>query len=68
MYVRYDGMPNKMFRDDSSDRVDYKENLKFARAYVLAQPYIGMFPLAEALKKGMLFPNLYVPYKIKSKE
>lgn len=43
-------------------------NLKFARAYVPRQPYIGMFPINEALRKGMLFPNLYEPFPIKSME
>lgn len=39
------------------------ENLELARAYVIDQPYIGMFPLSEAFKKGSLFPNLYKPYE-----
>ncbi|TDT63298.1 spore coat associated protein CotJA [Fonticella tunisiensis] len=43
-------------------------NLMLARAYVPDQPYIGILPLDEALKKGVLFPNLDIPYAIKSKE
>ncbi|KXZ40663.1 Spore coat associated protein JA (CotJA) [Alkalithermobacter thermoalcaliphilus JW-YL-7 = DSM 7308] len=38
---------------------------KLARAYVHAQPYIGMISLDEALKRGSVFPNLYQPYKKK---
>lgn len=44
------------------------ENMQLARAYVPLQPYIGLFPLDEALRKGTLFPNLYIPYPIKSLE
>lgn len=42
--------------------------MQLARAYVPLQPYIGMLPLSEALKKGVLFPNLDIPYPIKQKE
>lgn len=42
--------------------------MQLARAYVLDQPYAGLFPLDEALRKGTLFPNLYFPFEIKSKE
>ena len=43
-------------------------NVELARAYVPRQPYVGLFPLKEALRKGTLFPNLYIPYPIKSLE
>lgn len=43
-------------------------NKWIARAYIPDQPYVGMFPLDEAFKKGVLFPNLYIPYPIKSME
>ncbi len=39
-----------------------------ARAYVPRQPYVMPYPLAEGLKKGTIFPNLDIPYAIKSKE
>ncbi len=39
--------------------------LELARAYVPNQPYVGMLPLDEALKKGSLFPNLFDPYESK---
>lgn len=42
--------------------------MQLARAYVPDQPYIGMFPPEEALKKGTIFPNLAIPYSIKQKE
>jgi hypothetical protein len=41
---------------------------KLARAYIPDQPYTGLFPLSEALRKGTIFPNLYIPFPIKSKE
>lgn len=42
--------------------------MQLARAYVPAQPYIGLLPLNEALVIGTIFPNLALPYAIKSKE
>lgn len=42
--------------------------MMLTRAYVPDQPYIGMFPLEEALRKGTIFPNLAIPYAIKQKE
>ncbi|WP_242943890.1 spore coat associated protein CotJA [Clostridium homopropionicum] len=36
--------------------------LELVRAYVVRQPYTGLFPLSEALHKGTIFPNLYMPY------
>ena len=37
-------------------------SMRLAHAYVPDQPYIALFPLDEALKKGTIFPNLYMPY------
>lgn len=39
-----------------------KRELQLARAYVPYQPYVRLYPLSEALKKGTIFPNLYQPY------
>lgn len=33
--------------------------LMLARAYVLDQPYTGLFALEMALKVGTVFPNMY---------
>ena len=41
---------------------------KLARAYVPRQPYVMPYPFPEGLKKGTIFPNLDLPYPIKSKE
>jgi hypothetical protein len=43
-------------------------DMKLARAYVPDMPYIGLLPLNEALMKGTIFPNLAIPFPIKSKE
>lgn len=43
-------------------------DMQLARAYVPDMPYIGLLPLSEALMKGTIFPNLAIPYPIKSKE
>ncbi len=46
--------------------MDYEvEGLELAQAYIPYQPYVGMVPLEEALKRGSLFPNLYKPYVYK---
>lgn len=37
-------------------------NLKFARAYVLDQPYVCVAPPAAALKHGTIFPFLLETY------
>jgi hypothetical protein len=37
-------------------------NLKYARAYVLDQPYACVVPPAEALKMGTIFPFLLNTY------
>ncbi|WP_243447847.1 spore coat associated protein CotJA [Clostridium tetani] len=42
------------------------KNCKLTRAYIPHQPYGKLFPLNEALKKGTLFANLYIPYPEKS--
>ena len=42
--------------------------MQLARAYIPAQPYTGLLPLNEAIVKGTIFPNLDIPYPIKSKE
>lgn len=42
--------------------------MMLTRAYVPDQPYIGMFPLEEGLRKGTIFPNLAIPYEVKKKE
>lgn len=36
--------------------------MHLARAYVPVQLYGKTYPLAEALEKGTLFPELYRPY------
>lgn len=69
MFVRFDAMPETMYDDDSMLMRDgRKRRIRLARAYVPRQPFTGMFPLNEALKKGTLFPNLYIPYSTKSRE
>lgn len=38
------------------------------RSYIIDQPYSNTFPLYEALVKGVLFTNLYVPYDLATME
>jgi hypothetical protein len=60
-------------RGNTKDEDDAREmpcmnKKKFARSYVPRQPYMRPYPLSEGLKKGTIFPNLDMPYNIKSKE
>lgn len=34
----------------------------FAKSYIMFQTIGKMYPLEEALEKGTLFPELYIPY------
>lgn len=43
-------------------------DLKLTRSYIIDQPYNDTFDLDEALKKGVLFTNLYTPYNIATME
>lgn len=36
--------------------------LRLARAYVPIQEFGSVFPPLEALRRGTLFPDLYIPY------
>ncbi|MFW5980531.1 MAG: spore coat associated protein CotJA [Halanaerobiaceae bacterium] len=38
-------------------------NMKLAHAYVPVQQYSENFSLEDALQKGTLFPELWMPYK-----
>lgn len=40
------------------------ETLISPRVYIVPQPFIGMFPLNIALKKGTVFPNINVNYPL----
>lgn len=55
-------------RKHMGDKYVFPRNVQFARAYVPIQPYVDTFPLDEALRRGTLFTNLYIPYPIKSRE
>ncbi|MGI6226504.1 MAG: spore coat associated protein CotJA [Peptococcales bacterium] len=39
-----------------------RREMQLARAYIIRQPYVRLFPLSEALMKGTIFPNLFQPY------
>jgi len=36
---------------------------ELARAYIPFQHYTTSYPLPEALRKGTLFPELWIPYQ-----
>ncbi len=40
-----------------------KEHIRLATAYVPPQWFRESFTLSEALRKGTLFPELYMPYR-----
>jgi len=37
-------------------------NWELARVYVISQPYTNMYSPEEGLKRGTIFPDLYMPY------
>jgi hypothetical protein len=39
-------------------------NMRLAQAYVVVQKYISIYPPEEALKRGTVFPELDLPYKV----
>lgn len=63
MYLR----GNTMDEDDARV-IPCMSKKMLARSYVPRQPYVRPYPLPEGLKKGTIFPNLDMPYAIKSKE
>ncbi len=42
-----------------------KENLEYARAYILPQRYENLYSVYEGFWKGTIFEDLYRPYKEK---
>lgn len=68
----YMGYPHsrRLMRDGNNPPMPNSQvvEMQLARAYVPDQPYIGLMPLNEALLKGTIFPNLAIPFPIKSKE
>lgn len=42
-----------------------KNNLEYARAYILPQEYENLYSVCDALKIGTIFEDLYRPYKEK---
>ena len=49
--------PTQMRNQNTSQTIPCP--LMLARAYVLSQPYTGLFSLETALKVGTVFPNLF---------
>lgn len=47
---------------DSSGCGSNPMNLELARAYMPIQPYVGLLPLNEGLKRGSIFPNINLKY------
>ncbi|MFW5999303.1 MAG: spore coat associated protein CotJA [Halanaerobiaceae bacterium] len=49
--------------DGSSYLQPEKRNMRLAHAYVPFQQYTDNYNPAEALNRGTLFPELYMPYR-----
>ncbi|WP_041606154.1 spore coat associated protein CotJA [Halothermothrix orenii] len=45
------------------DRYPGRDRMRLSRAYIPFQRYTSRFSLEEALQKGTLFPELYMPYR-----
>jgi len=55
--------------DDKKYNEEYmRPNYRLARAYVPYQKMCKVYDLKEALCKGTLFPELYMPYEIHNKK
>ncbi len=46
------------------DNDQMQKKLELARAYILFQELDQIYNLREALKRGTLFPELYMPYEM----
>ncbi|TJX14055.1 spore coat associated protein CotJA [Tissierella creatinini] len=46
------------------DKDQTQKNLELARAYILFQELDQIYNLREGLKRGSLFPELYMPYEM----
>lgn len=62
MYQNFTPYSNPFFTQGSRFMMPPMDELELARAYIVRQPYTALFPLSEALHKGTIFPNLYMPY------
>lgn len=45
-----------------------KDNLEYARAYIVLQKYENLLSLNDAMKVGTIFMDLYRPYESKKKD
>lgn len=61
-------VPCPMMMPMGMGKMSYGGRIQLTRAFVPDQPYTDIFPPEEALRRGTLFPNLAIPYEIKSKE
>jgi len=62
MYQNFTPYSNPYFIPNTRSMMPPMGELELVRAYIVRQPYTGLFPLSEALHKGTIFPNLYMPY------
>ena len=61
MYRNCNSCMNPYDNKNPGDYCTFK-NCRLTRAYIPHQPFGKLFPINEALKKGTLFCNLFVPY------
>lgn len=58
-FMPYMSPMNMLTRDAMPQQ---KCGMHLARIYFQTQPFVGIFPVGEALYKGTVFPNLYAAY------
>lgn len=62
MYQNFLPCLNPMCMLDSRYAIPQRAAMDLARIYFKDQPFVGIFPIDEAMYKGTVFPNLYAAY------
>lgn len=62
MYQNFIPYPDPMYIPGARLPMPEFGKMELARAYVPDQPYVGIFPVEEAIYKGTVFPNLHAAF------
>ncbi|KGN03118.1 hypothetical protein Z969_02245 [Clostridium novyi A str. 4570] len=62
MYQNFMPYMNPMYMLNTRNAMQPRWEMDLARIYFQPQPFVGIFPVDEAMYKGTVFPNLYAAY------
>ncbi|KGM96570.1 hypothetical protein Z968_05900 [Clostridium novyi A str. 4552] len=62
MYQNFMPYINPMYMLNTRNGMLQEREMDLARVYFKSQPFVGIFPVDEAMYKGTVFPNLYAAY------